>query len=121
MTSIEQKLVDKLKTASLNFSMKDNKIQNEFGNDICKLETHQTIEDYDSVINLLKELKTNIPDLEERINNISTNNISITPKKETTRYSSSRLCIYTIIFDSKLWFYAYNSLSKKVVSVDGTT
>lgn len=77
MTSIEQKLVDKLKTASLNFSMKDNKIQNEFGNDICKLKTHQTIEDYDSVINLLKELKTNIPDIEKRINNISTNNISI--------------------------------------------
>lgn len=36
MTSIEQKLLDKFRDASLNFSMKDNKIQNEFGNNICK-------------------------------------------------------------------------------------
>ena len=78
MTSIEQKLLDKFRDASLNFSMKDNKIQNEFGNNICKfLKTHQTIQDYDSVLDLLKELKTKIPELEERINNISTNNISI--------------------------------------------
>ena len=77
MTSIEQKLLDKFRDISLNFSMKDNKIQNEFGNNICKFETHRTIQDYDSVLDLLKELKTKIPDLEERINNISTNNISI--------------------------------------------
>lgn len=77
MTSIEQKLLDKFRDISLNFNMKDNKIQNEFGNNICKFKTHRTIEDYDTVINLLKELKTKIPDLEERINNVSTNNISI--------------------------------------------
>lgn len=77
MTSIEQKLLDKFRDASLNFSMKDNKIQNESGNNICKLKIHQEIQDYDSVLDLLKELKTKIPDLEERINNISTNNISI--------------------------------------------
>lgn len=77
MVSIEQKLLDKFRNASLNFSMKDNNIQNEFGNNICKFETHRTIQDYNSVLDLLKELKTKIPDLEERINNISTNNISI--------------------------------------------
>ena len=78
MTSVEQKLLDKFRDASLNFSMKDNKIQNEFGNNTRKfLKTHQTIQDYDSVLDLLKELKTKIPELEERINNISTNNISI--------------------------------------------
>lgn len=76
MTTIEQKLTDEFRNASLEFDVNDNKIQNKFGDNICRLEPYQTAEDYESVINLLTELKTKIPDLEERVDDLSTKNIS---------------------------------------------
>lgn len=77
MLQLEQQLLQAFKDASLDFSINDEKIQNKKGDNICQLNPYYTIENYQPVLDFLKALKTNIPDLEDRVEDISTNRISI--------------------------------------------
>ena len=77
MLQLEQKLLHAFNDASLEFSINDEQIQNKNGDNICRLNSYYTIEKYQPVLDFLKVLKTRITDIEDRIDDISTNRISI--------------------------------------------
>lgn len=77
MLQLEQKLLHAFNDASLEFIINDEKIQNKNGDNICQLNSYYTIENYQPVLDVLKDLKARITDIENRVDDISTNRISI--------------------------------------------
>lgn len=77
MLQLEQNLLNAFHDASLEFGINNEKIQNQKGENICRLTPYYTIENYQPILDILTALKANIPDLEERVDDISTNRISL--------------------------------------------
>lgn len=77
MLQLEQNLLNAFHDASLEFGIDNEKIQNQKGENICRLTPYYTIENYQPMLDILTALKAKIPDLEERVDDISINRISL--------------------------------------------
>ena len=119
MLQLEQKLLHAFKDASLEFSINDEKIQNKNGDNICRLNSYYTIENYQTMLDVLKALKTKITDIENRVDDISPNRISIV-LDTTLSDDRNKLYIelveknnesYTIIIDHDYVTTVYNDKS----------